>query len=569
MARKSRVNSALKTSDTEGVMWKAGLYCRLSVEDGDDTEQNSIGNQKKIENHFLAGRTDIELVDTYLDNGYTGMNFERPGFMRLFDDISSGRINCVIVKDISRLGRHFVMTGNFVERIFPEMRVRLICINDGYDSSDPAADSSALTLPLKMVMNDYYVRDISRKIRSSIHARMDSGEYLPSAGSVPYGYIRDPDNNTFAVDVETAPVVLRIFHMRADGVSFNGICRKLNSEGIRSPGRIRYERGITMAEKYKDALWIRSTVRKITQDIVYTGCRVHGRMMRSKVGLDKKRRPEEEWKIIENAHPALVPEDLFDEVQKVNSKELDKRKGYARRNDFDEDHRDLFRGLVYCADCHSLMLPCKGCARAGANTPSRIYYDCSTYRYSGHIHCTSHYVRQEQIYAVFRNAIDQQIKVAVDIEQLVDSIMSSPKAKRILAEERVEGSESISTRRKKTEERIERLLTDLTDRIIDRYEYEYMKSQYSQQLKILSEAEEKETVRRKAVQEKLSDTREWLRAIKEYQSLPALTPEILKLLVKEILVHHDRNITIVFNFSDPYKTIAEIKNSVEDMRYVG
>ena len=155
MARKSRANNALIISDTKNKMWNAGLYGRLSVEDGDDTEQNSIGNQKKIGNRFLADKPDIVLVDTYSDHGCTGMNYERPDFKRMFEDIKSGRINCIIVKDISRLGRHFVMTSNFVERIFPEMGVRLICVNDGYDSSEPNADSSALTLPLKMVMNDY------------------------------------------------------------------------------------------------------------------------------------------------------------------------------------------------------------------------------------------------------------------------------------------------------------------------------------------------------------------------------------------------------------------------------
>ena len=568
MARKSRAKSAPILSDAKNMMWKAGLYSRLSVEDGDDTEKNSIGNQKKIGRHFLSTRADIVLVDTYSDNGYTGMNFERPDFKRMIWDMRSGRINCVIVKDISRLGRHFVMTSNYVERIFPEMGVRLICINDGYDSSAPDADSSALTLPLKMVMNDYYVKDISRKIRSSIHAKMDSGEYLPSSGSIPYGYIRDPKNNTFRADGETSPIVLRIFQMRADGASFNGICRELNLEGIPCPGRLRYERGVTRAEKYKDALWIRGTVRKITQDAVYIGCRIHGRVMRSRVNLEKKRRPEEEWKIIENAHPALVPKELFDQVQKVNLRELEKRKHYGQRNGVEEDYRDLFRGLVYCADCHSLMSAGKGCARAGAHTPSRIFYDCSTYRYSGHIHCTSHYVRQEQIYAVVKDAINQQIKVAVDIEQLVVSIKNSPKTKQVFTEA-TENSESISAKRQKVENRMERLLTDLTERIIDRNEYEYMKAKYSQQLKDLLDAEEEAAARKNAVQKKLSVTQEWICNMKEYQSLPTLTPEILKLLIKEIQVHSNRSITIVFNFSDPYRSISELQNCVEKVRQVG
>lgn len=149
MARKSRAQPLPIELLLEMALWKAGLYTRISVEDGDNTEQNSIGNQIKIGNHFIAGADDIRLVDTYSDNGYTGMNFERPGFQRLLADIRAGKINCVIVKDISRLGRHFVMTSNYVERIFPELGVRLICINDEYDSSDADADASALTLPLK------------------------------------------------------------------------------------------------------------------------------------------------------------------------------------------------------------------------------------------------------------------------------------------------------------------------------------------------------------------------------------------------------------------------------------
>ena len=397
---------------------------------------------------------------------------------------------------------------------------------------------------------------------------MDSGEYLPSAGSIPYGYIRDPKNNTFKVDEETAPIVLRIFQMRADRVSFNGICRELNLEGIPCPGEIRYERGVTMAGKYKGALWIRGTVRKITQDAVYIGCRIHGKVMRSKVGLDKKRRPEEEWKIIENAHPALVSKELFDQVQKVNFEELEKRKHYVQRNGAEEDYRDLFRGLVYCADCHSLMSAGKGCARVGADTPSRIFYDCNTYRYSEHTHCTSHYVRQEQIYAVVKDAINQQIKVAVDIEQLVVSIKNSPKTKQVFTEA-TENSESISAKRQKVENRMERLLTDLTERIIDRNEYEYMKAKYSQQLKDLLDAEEEAAARKNAVQKKLSVTQEWICNMKEYQSLPTLTPEILKLLIKEIQVHSNRSITIVFNFSDPYRSISELQNCVEKVRQVG
>lgn len=566
MARKSRAQPLPIELLLEMALWKAGLYTRISVEDGDNTEQNSIGNQIKIGNHFIAGADDIRLVDTYSDNGYTGMNFERPGFQRLLADIRAGKINCVIVKDISRLGRHFVMTSNYVERIFPELGVRLICINDEYDSSDADADASALTLPLKMVMNDYYVKDISRKIRSSIHAKMGSGEYLPASGSIPYGYMRDPENNTFAIDTETAPIVLRIFQMRADGISFNGICRTLNAEGIPCPGKLRYDRGLTNAPKYKDAVWIRGTVRKIIQDRVYIGCRVHGKISRSKVGLDKQSRPEDEWTVIQAAHPALVSDELFEYVQQINAEELEKRRQYARRNDFQDDYRELFRGLIYCADCHSSMSAGKGCARIGGNTPSRIFYDCNTYRYSEHTRCASHYVRQEQIYSVVKNALDQQVKVAVDIEQLVAATDNLPNGRR--TSETAGRLAQISQQRKKLEGKIEQLLIDLTDGLISRDEYVYMKEKYTQQMAISMDEEEKAQAQEAALHESLSAVQTWLYAIKTYRALPELNQEVLRLLIKEILIYKDRHIQIVFNYADPYKLIAKLQNHMEEVRNV-
>ncbi len=566
MARKSRAQPLPIELLLEMALWKAGLYTRISVEDGDNTEQNSIGNQIKIGNHFIAGADDIRLVDTYSDNGYTGMNFERPGFQRLLADIRAGKINCVIVKDISRLGRHFVMTSNYVERIFPELGVRLICINDEYDSSDADADASALTLPLKMVMNDYYVKDISRKIRSSIHAKMGSGEYLPASGSIPYGYMRDPENNTFAIDTETAPIVLRIFQMRADGISFNGICRTLNAEGIPCPGKLRYDRGLTNAPKYKDAVWIRGTVRKIIQDRVYIGCRVHGKISRSKVGLDKQSRPEDEWTVIQAAHPALVSDELFEYVQQINAEELEKRRQYARRNDFQDDYRELFRGLIYCADCHSSMSAGKGCARIGANTPSRIFYDCNTYRYSEHTRCASHYVRQEQIYSVVKNVLDQQVKVAVDIEQLVAATDNLPNGRR--TSETAGRLAQISQQRKKLEGKIEQLLIDLTDGLISRDEYVYMKEKYTQQMAISMDEEEKAQAQEAALHESLSAVQTWLYAIKMYRALPELNQKVLRLLIKEILIYKDRHIQIVFNYADPYKLIAKLQNHMEEVRNV-
>ncbi|MCM1508543.1 MAG: recombinase family protein [Ruminococcus flavefaciens] len=566
MARKSRVDTLNKVVVEEKVVL-AGEYGRLSVEDGDDIEQNSIGNQQKIVLHYLDEHPEIKLVDTYYDNGYTGMNYNRPGFTKMLRDLKTGRINCVIVKDVSRLGRHFVMTSEFVEQTFPEMGVRLICINDSYDSSDVNADASALTLPLKMVMNDYYVKDISNKIRSSISAKMEIGEYIPSSSSISYGYIRNPKFATYDIDSETAEVVREIYRLRAQGTSFTKIACILNAKNIPSPGKIRFLRGLTKAEKYENAVWCRRTISKICSDQVYIGNRVHGTVKSDKVGLDKKRRSKDEWKIIENAHPAIISEELYEKVQKININESQRRKGFEQRAGFDEDYRELFRGKIFCAECHSVMSARKGCARRDAKTPSRIFYDCNNYVESSRMQCASHYIRQETLLKAITDTLNQQVKMAVDIELLTEKLKNMPKVISYQNEAKSR-YQSVFLKRKNMEGKIEQLLIDLTQNIINRSEYDYMKKQYTQAYNELLQEETQALSDMRAKDAALSVTDKWLDAMKKYQELPVIDRTLLKLLVERIEVNKDKKIKIILNYKDPYRPILEFLNRVEVMRDV-
>lgn len=567
MARKSRVKILKETAPEDELLVLAGEYGRLSVEDGDDIEQNSIGNQQKITLHYLEEHSDIKLVDTYYDNGYTGMNYDRPGFIRMLNDLKSGRINCVIVKDISRLGRHFVMTSEFVERTFPEMGVRLICINDSYDSADENADSSALTMPLKMVMNDYYVKDISNKIRSSISAKMAGGEFIPAAGSIPYGYIRNGELSTYDIDLETVEVVRQIYNLRASGESFNAIARILNENNIPSPGKLRLLRGITKAKKYENAIWIRGTIRKICSDQVYIGNRVHGKVKRDKVGLEKKKRSEDEWQVVENAHPSIISIQLFEKVQQVNQEELQRRGKFEQRAKCGNDYRDLFRGMVFCAECQSSMSAAKGCARPDAKTPSRIFYDCNGYRYSAHAQCSSHYVRQETLLKAVTDTLNQQVQVAVDIEQLVSRLKSMPKVLFYQSEAESHYA-SVSMKRKNMESKIEQLLIGLTQRVIDRSEYDYMKKQYAKKYDELLQEETKALSDIRARDAALGATEKWLDAIKRYQKIPSIDRALLNLLVARIEVSKDREIKIILNYEDPYQPIMEFLERIEGIKDV-
>ena len=565
MARKSRYVTEVK-EEKKTAMLLAGVYTRLSIEDEDDEEQNSIGNQKKIALDYLKDKDDIAVTEYYVDNGYTGMNFSRPDFQRMMNDLRSGKINCVIVKDISRLGRHFVMTSEYVEKIFPMMGVRLICINDDYDSFDENCDSASLLLPFKMVMNDSYVKDISKKIRSSISAKMDSGEYLPSASSIPYGYIRNPEQNTFDIDEEVAPVVVRIFEMRANGVALNAIAKTLNEEGIPCPGKLRYLRGITKAAKYENALWIHGTLRKILMDQVYIGNRVHGRVKRDKLGMEKTRRSEEEWQVIENAHQPIISQELFDKVQEAMNEAASKRNAYKQQEAPETDHREVFREKVYCGDCGSMMRGCKGLGRANEDGERKafIYYDCGKFLDSGRAVCSAHYVRQEEIMDTLRNALDTQLCAAIDFEALVKEVQAMPKV--VHYESSVKNQlTSIQSKRRHMELRLEQLIVDLTDGLIDKQEYAYAKQKYNEEYEHLLEEENRLFTSSRRLGNIVASSDKWIRTLKEYRSIPDIDRKAVDFLVKRIKIYPGKRIELILNYEDPFRLVSEYLNQIPEV----
>lgn len=565
MARKSRFVAEIK-EEKKTAMLLAGVYARLSIEDEDDEEQNSIGNQKKIVLDYLKDKDDITVAEYYSDNGYTGMNYSRPDFQRMMNDLRSGKINCVIVKDISRLGRHFVMTSEFVEKIFPMMGIRLICVNDDYDSSNENCDSSALLLPFKMVMNDSYVKDISKKIRSSINAKINSGEYLPSASSIPYGYVRNAEKNTFDIDEEVAPVIVRIFEMRANGIALNSIAKTLNEEGIPCPGKLRYIRGITKAEKYENASWIHGTLRKMLMDQVYIGNRVHGRVKRDKVGMEKTRRSEEEWRVIENAHAPIISKELFGKVQAAMNEAVAKRNSGKKQEAPATDHRDTFREKVYCGDCGSMMRACKGLGRANENGERKafVYYDCGKFLDSGRAICSPHYVRQESIMEVLRNVLDTQISAAVDLEQLLKEVQSMPKV--IHYEISIQNQlMSVQSKRRNMEQRLEQLIVDLTEGLIDKNEYAYAKKRYNDEYENLLEEENRLFASSKKLDHIVATSSQWIQFVKEYRRIPEIDRKAVEYLIKRINIYPNKRIQIILNYEDPFRLVTEYLEEIPEV----
>lgn len=564
MARKSKYLTTVLPVQVTNRCARAGHYGRLSVEDGDDIEKNSIGNQRKIADDFVSDREDVIITEYYTDNGFSGMNYNRPGFQRMMEDLRGGKIDCVIVKDISRFGRHFLLTSEYVERTLPKMGVRLICINDHYDSADENADTTSLLLPIKMMMNDNYARDISKKIRGGINAKMSSGEYLPSASSIPYGYLRNSEENTYDIDPEAAQVVVRIFQMRAAGEKLNAIARSLNEDGVLSPGRLRYVRGVNKAEKNKTALWERGTIRKILNDRVYLGERIHGKVKRDKLGAEKLRRPESAWTVVEDAHQALVSEDLFDAAQTVNQQELEARANYKKCAAVGEDYRQLFRGKIYCGECGSTMSGAKGCARENAKTPSRVFFDCNAYRYSNHTRCESHYIRQEVLMKAVIDLIHQQAAVAVDVDRLIQEIRNDPAASRCLSASN-DRLASIRVKKGNMQAKLEQLIIHRIEGVLDAEEYACLKEKYNLEYERLAEEERTVMCQETQLNHQIDSAKKWINALKRYQRIPVVDRELLDLLIDKIYVFSDKRIRIELKYKDPFAPFVEFLEEVREV----
>ena len=338
-------------------IFRTALYVRLSIMDTRDRKDSeSLQTQIDYLCGYIAKHPDLELYDCYRDNGETGTNFERPGFQRMMEDVKAGRVDCIIVKDLSRFGRDFLETGNFLEKVLPFMGVRFISINDNYDSI--RADSGeAMTIALKNLMNDIYAKDISQKVYSALDTKKRSGEFIGNFAA--YGYVKSPeDRHKLAVDPDAAKVVQRIFRMKKDGMSNAAIARTLTAEQIPNPNYHRYLQGVVFTKRFSENNpWQTQTVKHILENPVYLGHMVQGKKItKLHAGQKQKIMPPSEWIIVPNTHEAIIEQELFDAVQailKAKHEEYHSRLGkYAN---FDSEN--IFEGLVVCACCQHNMTP--------------------------------------------------------------------------------------------------------------------------------------------------------------------------------------------------------------------
>ena len=297
--------------------YQAALYIRLSKEDGGKIKGNTVENQKALLLDYISEKSEISLYDIYIDNGYSGTNFERPMFQKMMEDIKAGKVNCIIVKDLSRFGRSYLEIGTYIEKIFPVLHIRFIAVTDHFDTCCVKGTDQDLMIPLKNIINEIYAKDISRKVCSALEQKKKAGYY--SGGVAPYGYKKSPSNRKLEVDEETAEIVRYIFRLRAEGNSYCCIGKILNEKGIKSPSAYRYEEGMIKDSKKKNVLWKKYAIEDMVRDEVYLGNTVRGKTKSALYKGEKRHRvPRDEWIVIKDTHEPIVSQDLYDRVQSVN-----------------------------------------------------------------------------------------------------------------------------------------------------------------------------------------------------------------------------------------------------------
>ena len=553
MARKSRKNTGAVIEAPVQISnyFPTAIYVRLSIENsGKDDDGDSIANQISFCKAYLTEHTDLKLYDIYEDNGEKGTNFDRPEFKRMMDDIRSGKVKCVLVKDLSRFGRDYIEAGEYLEKIFPFMGIRFISITDGYDSLNCDDAEGALMIPLKNMINDVYAKDISRKIITSFRARQEKGEFLPAFA--PYGYVKSKEvAYRYEVDQETAPYVRMIFEWKAEGVSHNEICKRLNNMGAVTPARRKVDLGIWRAEKYKHTVWHGRTIIDIMKNPTYTGCIVYGRIPKSLYeGIKMHRAPEEEWRYVPDAHEPIVSQELFDKVQKMFA---DRAEKFKAKMDENAPLRELvtnhFKGKIYCGDCGKRMRFVKPTDKRYPVDQDHAVYVCGGYLDSGYSRCSRHSIRYPVVADAVLVAINIQLELALKQEQLIRQMRGSVKEKNLI-DKYVGQINYLSQELKKLNGKREALFENFAEGILDEAEYRFAKKNYDDEAEEIEKKLTVEKAKKVQLDNILSLSNEWLEAIHNAENITEIDAVLVKHLVSSVKIFENNRVEVELNFGD-------------------
>ena len=558
MARtaKRRQQAVAQSTKNEpvAVIYKTAIYARLSREDNLNGSE-SIENQLEYIKSYLASRPYLECVDIYIDNGFTGTDFDRPNWQRLMEDVKDKKINCIVVKDLSRLGRNYIETGEFLEKICPFFGIRFIAINDNFDT-DTAEANGQLSVSLSNIINDYYAKDISRKVTSALKTKMENGEYIGSWEK--YGYLKSPENkNQLIVNPETAPVVQMIYKWRSEGMSYMGINKKLNDMGIPSPGQYKADRGIVTNNNQKahKILWNKHMVTEILKDTVYLGHlaqRKAGQCLYA--GIPYGRFDEQDWIVVENTHEALISQELFDKVQEINRAAIEKTKANHGKYDYLPKAENIYGKKFTCADCGCVIK----LVRSFSTKKDKAYFTfkCPSYAEHGARACTPKKMRKADLDAAVLETIKAQFDLFIDMQATLHQLLAMKKAQ-IKQSSSAEEIKSLKAKIAHKKAIFSEMYRDLREGFLSQEDYAQTREVVLKEIQCLEEQLSELENTKAQNDDQLLGEKKWAMLVKKYYNAQEVSAEMVDALIESMKLNEDSTLQITFNYMDDFKAVVD------------
>ena len=513
--------------------YNTALYMRLSRDDENYGDSVSIETQRTILRQF-AKENQLHVMDEYIDDGWSGTNFERPNFKRMMDDVELGKINCIVTKDLSRFGREHVMMDYYLEFVFPEKKIRYIAVSDNEDTEKGLSDF----VPFKNLFNEWFAKDTSRKVKTAFHAKFAAGQHICTYA--PIGYKKHSEvKNLLEIDEETRWIVEKIFDLAYRGAGAAKITNILIDEQIPTAGWLNYTRYGKFAHIYAEApeekryAWTISQVKCILKDEIYIGNSVHGKQTNISYKNKKKiRKPQEEWFRVENTHPAIISKDVFQQVQEQIA---------SRRRKQQDGTTQIFAGLLKCADCGWAM----SFGTNKQNSKPYSYFNCTSYRQFGQKHatCTAHYIRYDTLYTyVHARLMYWWQQAQADEAKLTERILKAGDREN---DAQTKARTASLTRAEKRKEELDRLFSKLyedwaSERITE-YNFNTLSKKYQTEQEELLVKIDKLTAELSAEQQSVIDAEKWIASIKKCARPTELTADLLNSLIEKIVIHEGKD----------------------------
>lgn len=552
--RRERQDVQLQKAESGIKVYQTAIYARLSREDN-LSNSDSIENQIALLERYIDARPYLQLADIFADNGFTGTDFERPEWQRLMEAVQQRKINCIIVKDLSRLGRNYIETGEFLEKICPFFGIRFIAVNDNFDT-DTAEANGQLSVSLSNIINDYYAKDISRKVTSALRSKMEKGEYIGSWEK--YGYVKSPENkNQLIVNPETAPVVRMIYQWRSEGMSYMGINKRLNDMGIPSPGQYKADRGIVTNnnQKPRKILWNKHMVTDILKDITYLGHLAQRKTTQCLyAGIPFSRTEEQDWIQVENTHEAIIEPELFEKVQEINKKAAAAQKANRGKYDHLPKANNIYGKKFTCADCGSVMK----LVRSISTNKDKVYFTfkCPTHEEHGARACTAKRMRKADVDEAVLSSIKAQFELFLDCREALDSLLKAKK-KQVKKAGKSDQAKELKKQLEKKKSVFSGLYRDLREGLIDDQDYAQTREILMEDISRLEKQLAELKSAKAEYEEPLQEAKIWETLIEKYAHAEEISEELADAMIESMRMNGDNSLSIQFKYMDSFQAILD------------